>query len=461
LFAKILISNRGEIAVRIIRTCKEMGISTVAVYSDADKESSHVKYADEAVNIGPPLSRKSYLNIEKIIDAAKKTGVQAIHPGYGFLAENASFAQACEDNKIKFIGPTAKTHSLTGEKIAALELATQAGIPVTPGSKGVLPSVEEAARLADEVGYPVILKASGGGGGRGMKVAHNKEQLIEMFATARGEAAAAFRNPDIYLEKYIVNTRHIEFQILADEYGNCIHLGERECSIQKRYQKLIEESPSPFVDENLREKMGRAAVRVMRSVGYVNAGTVEFLVDSDKNFYFNEINSRLQVEHPVTEMVTGIDLVRQQLIIAAGGKLEIAQYPIQYEVRQNGSSIECRINAEDPENNFAPTPGVITKLIIPQEIGVRVDTYLYSGYEIPPFYDSLIAKVIVWGEDRFQAIKRMQRALSKFKVEGIKTTIPFHKKVMENEDFIKGNINTHFLEKYLKETGGNKKDETR
>lgn len=461
MFAKILISNRGEIAVRIIRTCKEMGISTVAVYSDADKESSHVKYADEAVNIGPPLSRKSYLNIEKIIDAAKKTGVQAIHPGYGFLAENASFAQACEDNKIKFIGPTAKTHSLTGEKIAALELATQAGIPVTPGSKGVLPSVEEAARLADEVGYPVILKASGGGGGRGMKVAHNKEQLIEMFATARGEAAAAFRNPDIYLEKYIVNTRHIEFQILADEYGNCIHLGERECSIQKRYQKLIEESPSPFVDENLREKMGRAAVRVMRSVGYVNAGTVEFLVDSDKNFYFNEINSRLQVEHPVTEMVTGIDLVRQQLIIAAGGKLEIAQYPIQYEVRQNGSSIECRINAEDPENNFAPTPGVITKLIIPQEIGVRVDTYLYSGYEIPPFYDSLIAKVIVWGEDRFQAIKRMQRALSKFKVEGIKTTIPFHKKVMENEDFIKGNINTHFLEKYLKETGGNKKDETR
>lgn len=445
MFTKILISNRGEIALRVMRTCREMGISTVAVYSDADKESLHVKYADEAVNIGPPLSRKSYLNIERIIEAAKKTGTRAIHPGYGFLAENASFAQACEDNNIKFIGPTAKTHSLTGEKIAALEIATQAGIPVTPGSKGVLPSMEELVKVADKVGYPVILKASGGGGGRGMKVAHNKEQLIEMFAIARGEAIAAFKNPDIYLEKYIVKPRHIEFQMLADEYGNCIHLGERECSIQKRYQKLIEETPSPFVDDNLREKMGRAAVRVMQSVGYVNAGTVEFLVDSDKNFYFNEINSRLQVEHPVTEMVTGIDLVRQQLIIAAGGKLEIAQD----EVKQNGSSIECRINAEDPENNFTPMPGVITKLAVPGGPGVRVDTHLYDGYEIPPFYDSLIAKVIVWGEDRYQAIKRMERALGEFQLEGIKTTIPFHKKVMQDEDFIKGNINTHFLEKYL------------
>lgn len=445
MFSKILIANRGEIAIRVIRTCKEMGISTVAVFSDADKESLHVKYADEAVNIGPPLSRKSYLNIGKIIEAAKKTGSQAIHPGYGFLAESAFFAQACEDNGIKFIGPTAKTHSLTGEKIAALEIAAKAGIPVTPGSNGVLPSVEEAVRLAEDVGYPIILKASGGGGGRGMKVAYNKEEVVKMFATSQGEAIAAFNNPDIYLEKYIEKPRHIEFQIMADEYGNCIHFGERECSIQKRYQKLIEETPSPFVDENLREKMGRAAVRVMQSVGYVNAGTVEFLVDSDKNFYFNEINSRLQVEHPVTEMVTGVDLVRQQIIIAAGGKLEIDQE----EVKQNGSSIECRINAEDPENNFKPTPGVINKLVFPGGIGVRVDTHVYEGYEVPPFYDSLIAKLIVWGEDRGQAIKRMERALSECLLEGIKSTIPFHLKVMRDEDFIKGNINTGFLEKYL------------
>jgi acetyl-CoA carboxylase biotin carboxylase subunit len=445
MFSKILIANRSEIAIRVMRTCREMGISTVAVYSDADKESLHVKYADEAVNIGPPLSRKSYLNMEKIIDAAKKTGAQAIHPGYGFLSENASFALACEENEIKFIGPTAKTHLMTGEKIAALKIAAQAGIPVTPGSKGVLASAEEAVRLADEVGYPVILKASGGGGGRGMKIARNKEEVAEMFATARGEAVAAFNNPDIYLEKYLMKPRHIEFQILADEYGNCIHLGERECSIQKRYQKLVEETPSPFMDEHLRKEMGMAAIRVMKSVGYVNAGTVEFLVDSDRNFYFNEINSRLQVEHPVTEMVTGIDLVRQQIIIAAGGKLEINQD----EVKQNGSSIECRINAEDPENNFMPRPGVISGMSLPGGIGVRVDTHLYDGYEIPPFYDSLIAKLIVWGEDRCQAIRRMERALGEFQLEGIKTTIPFHKKVMRDEEFVKGNFDTHFLEKYL------------
>ncbi|MFZ3207759.1 MAG: acetyl-CoA carboxylase biotin carboxylase subunit [Geobacteraceae bacterium] len=445
MFSKILIANRSEIAIRVMRTCREMGIGTVAVYSDADKESLHVKYADEAVNIGPPLSRKSYLNMEKIIDAAKAAGVQAIHPGYGFLSENASFALACEENRIKFIGPTAKTHLLTGEKIAALKIAAQAGIPVTPGSKGVLASAEEAVRLADEVGYPVILKASGGGGGRGMKIARNKEEVAEMFATARGEAVAAFNNPDIYLEKYLVKPRHIEFQILADEYGNCIHLGERECSIQKRYQKLVEETPSPFMDENLREEMGMAAIRVMKSVGYVNAGTVEFLVDSDRNFYFNEINSRLQVEHPVTEMVTGIDLVRQQILIAAGGKLEINQH----EVKQFGSSIECRINAEDPENNFMPRPGVISGMSLPGGMGVRVDTHLYNGYEIPPFYDSLIAKLIVWGEDRCQAIRRMERALGEFHLEGIKTTIPFHKKVMRDEEFVKGNFDTHFLEKYL------------
>jgi acetyl-CoA carboxylase biotin carboxylase subunit len=445
MFTKILIANRGEIALRVIRTCKEMGIKTVAVYSDADRESLHVKFADEAVNIGPPLSRKSYLNMEKIIAAAKQTGAQAVHPGYGFLSENADFAGMCAAGGLEFIGPAENTHRLTGEKITALKIAAEAGIPVSPGSEGALPSPEEAVRIAQKLGYPVILKASGGGGGRGMKVAGSKEELVRMLALARGEAVSAFKNPDIYLEKYIPEPRHIEFQVLADEYGNVIHLGERECSVQKRYQKLIEESPSPFLDQELREKMGKAAVRIMRSVGYTNAGTVEFLVDAGKNFYFNEINSRLQVEHPVTEMVTGIDLVRQQIVIAAGGRLEISQD----EVKQKGWSIECRINAEDPENNFAPAPGTVKNLVIPGGFGVRVDTHLYSGYEIPPFYDSLLAKLIVWGEDRAQAISRMGRALNSFYIDGVKTTIPFHQKVMEDERFVKGEINTHFLQSFI------------
>ena len=445
MFSKILIANRGEIALRVIRTCKEMGIKTVAVYSDADRESLHVKFADEAVNIGPPLSRKSYLNMEKIIAAAKQTGAEAVHPGYGFLSENADFAGMCAAEGLKFIGPAENTHRLTGEKITALKIAAEAGIPVSPGSEGALSSPEEAVRIAREVGYPVILKASGGGGGRGMKVAGGEEELARLLALARGEAAAAFKNPDIYLEKYIPEPRHIEFQVLADEHGNVIHLGERECSVQKRYQKLIEESPSPFLDQELREKMGGTALRIMRSVGYTNAGTVEFLVDADKNFYFNEINSRLQVEHPVTEMVTGIDLVRQQIIIAAGGRLEIRQD----EVKQKGWSMECRINAEDPENNFKPAPGTVKNLIIPGGFGVRVDTYLYNGYEIPPFYDSLLAKLIVWGEDRSGAISRMRRALSSFHIEGVKTTIPFHRRVMESERFVSGEINTHFLQSFI------------
>lgn len=447
MFRKVLVANRGEIALRVIRACKEMGIKAVAVYSDADRESLHVRYADEAVNIGPPLSRKSYLNIERIIEAAKEVKAEAIHPGYGFLAENASFAEACAKNGLKFIGPSAETHRLTGEKIASRRIAAEAGVPTSPGSDEAISSQEEAAKLAGEIGYPVIVKASGGGGGRGMKIAYSEEELVKIWGIAKGEAIAAFKNPDLYLEKYLVEPHHIEFQVLGDEFGNYVHLGERECSIQKRYQKLVEEAPSPFVDEGLRRRMGEAAIRIMRSVGYVNAGTVEFLVDADKNFYFNEVNSRLQVEHPVTEMITGTDLVRQQLVIAAGGKIEFAQD----EIKREGWSIECRINAEDPDCDFMPGAGKITQIIFPGGIGVRVDTHLYSGYEIPPFYDSLIGKLIVWGNNREIAIRRMKRALDEFYIEGIKTTIPFHQKVMEDEDFIRGNVNTHFLRKFEKE----------
>lgn len=441
MFSKILIANRGEIALRVMRTCKEMDVKSVAVYSDADKDSLHVKYADEAVNIGPPLARKSYLNIDNIIDAAKKTGAEAIHPGYGFLAENALFTETCENNGIKFIGPSAKTQRLTGEKVASIKTAVKAGIPVSAGSQGVVSSPEEAAKIAREVGYPVIIKASGGGGGRGMRIANDEEELVGFMKIARGEALSAFGNPDLYIEKYIMEPRHIEFQILGDEFGNCVHLGERECSIQRRYQKLIEESPSPFLDEELREKMSQAAIAAARSVGYVNAGTVEFLVDADRNFYFNEINSRLQVEHPVTEMVTGIDLIRQQLIIAAGGPIEFSQD----EIRRNGWSIECRINLEDPDNNFKPSPGIARQIIFPGGFGVRLDTHLYNNYEIPPFYDSLVGKLVVWAKDRDTAIRRMRRALGEFHIEGVKTNIPLHQKIMQDEDFIRGNINTHFL----------------
>jgi acetyl-CoA carboxylase biotin carboxylase subunit len=437
---KVLIANRAEIALRVIRACKEMGIRTVAVYSDADKDSLHVKYADEAVNIGKPVARKSYLNIEKIISVAKETGAEAIHPGYGFLAENASFVEACEANGIKFIGPSSKTQRLAGDKIESRKVAKKAGVPISPGSDGAV-SIEEAIEVVKDIGYPIIIKASGGGGGRGMRIASDEEELREFLRLSRGEASAAFGNPNLYIEKYLVGPRHIEFQILADDFGNYIHLGERECSIQKRYQKLIEESPSPIMDGELRKKMGDAAISVMRSVNYVNAGTVEFLMDKDRKFYFNEINSRLQVEHPVTEMVTGVDLLRQQLIIAAGGRLELRQD----DIHQNGWSIECRINAEDPDNEFMPNMGVVNQIILPGGPGVRVDTHLYSGFEISPFYDSLVGKLVVWDENRNMAIKRMQRALSEFYVEGPKTTIPFHQKVMQDEDFIKGNINTHFI----------------
>ena len=444
MFKKILIANRGEIAVRIVRACKEMDIKTVAVFSDADRESLHVKYADEAVNIGKPHSKKSYLRQDNIIQAAKETGAEAIHPGYGFLSENESFAKACEDNGLVFIGPSPESIAIAGNKSAARKTMIDLGVRVIPGGEGVISSKEEAFELASQVGYPVIVKASGGGGGRGMRIISNPSELSDGLRIASGEARVSFGNPDVYLEKYIEHPRHIEIQILGDKYGNYVYLGERECSIQKRHQKLIEESPSPFVDESLREKMGETSMSIARAIGYANAGTIEFLVDAQRNFYFMEVNSRIQVEHPVTEMVTGVDLVRQQILIAAGGRLELEQD----QVRLDGWAIECRINAEDPEENFMPSPGVIRNLILPGGPGVRVDTHIYENYEVPSFYDSLIGKLIVWGRDRDMAIKRMQRALSEFRVDGIKVTVPFHKRVFQDRNFIQGNIDTHFLERF-------------
>ncbi len=443
-FNKILIANRGEIAVRIIRACKEMGIETVAVYSEADADALHVKYADQAVHIGPALSRKSYLNIDRIIQAATNNDVAAIHPGYGFLSENADFAQACVDNKLIFIGPSAECIAASGNKSAARKNLMAAGIAIIPGSEDIISSPEEAFQIAADVGYPVILKASGGGGGRGMRIAYDQKELADAVAVASGEARAAFGNPDLYLEKYIEKPRHIEIQILGDHFDNFIHLGERECSIQMRYQKLLEESPSPFVDEELRSKLGETAIQVARLVGYTNAGTIEFLVDKNKNFYFMEVNARVQVEHPVTELVTGIDIVQQQVLLAQGEKLTLKQD----DIHLNGWSLECRINAADPDDNFMPSPGDITDLILPAGPGVRMDTHIFNPYHISPFYDSLIGKLVVWAADRRMAIKRMQRALAEFQIEGIKTTIPFHQQVLADEDFNRGNIDTHFLEKW-------------
>ena len=444
-FRKLLIANRGEIAVRIIRACKEMDIRTVAVFSDADKEALHVKYADEVVNIGPALSRKSYLNIDNIIQAAKKTKVEAVHPGYGFLSENESFARACADNNLVFIGPSAECIAVAGNKSAARQTLTALGVPVIPGTDNIISSQKDAFEVADRVGYPVIVKASGGGGGRGMRIAIDKEQLTKALPLASGEARAAFGNPDLYLEKYIKKSRHIEIQILGDNFGNYVSLGERECSIQMRYQKLIEESPSPFVDEPLRKKLGKTAIQVARSIGYANAGTMEFLVDQNKNFYFMEVNARIQVEHPVTELVTGFDIVQQQILIAANERLSFKQD----DIRLNGWSMECRINASDPEDNFMPSPGEIKALILPGGPGVRVDTHIYNHYVVSPFYDSLICKLVVWGSTRDLAIRRMRRALSEFQLEGIKVTVPFHKKVFQDNDFIKGEFDTHFLEKFI------------
>ncbi len=444
MFSSILIANRGEIALRIIRACKELGIKTVAVYSEADDKSLHVRFADQAICIGKPQASSSYLHIPSIISAAEITDVEAIHPGYGFLAENAHFAEICESCQIKFIGPTPENMRLMGDKMAAKETMKKAGIPVIPGSDDIIKTKEEALKEAKRIGYPVIIKASAGGGGKGMRVCHNDVRLVSAFLTAQSEAGAAFGNSAVYMEKYIESPRHVEFQIFADEKDNVVHLGERDCTVQRRHQKLIEESPSPCLSEKMREKMGEAAVAGAKSVDYRGAGTVEFLVDGE-NFYFMEMNTRIQVEHPVTEMVSGFDLIKEQIRVAAGKPLSFSQE----DINLCGHAIECRINAEDPDNGFRPCPGKISALNIPGGFGIRVDTHVYAGYEIPPFYDSMIAKLIAYGKTRKDAINTMHRALDEFLVEPIKTTVDFHKKVLSDSDFQKGNYSTHFVEKFF------------
>ncbi len=448
MFSKILIANRGEIALRIIRTCKELGIRTVAIYSEADVNSLHVKFADEAICVGPAQSAKSYLNIPSIISAAEITDVEAIHPGYGFLAENPHFAEVCESCQIKFIGPSPESMKLLGDKMSAKVAMKKSGIPIIPGSKGVVKTKEDALRIAKDMKYPIIIKASAGGGGKGMRIAHNDIRLASAFYMAQSEAEAAFGIPDVYIEKCIENPRHIEFQILADEHEHIVHLGERDCTIQRRHQKLIEESPSPSLDAKLRKKIGELAVKGAKSVGYVNAGTMEFLLDKNNNFYFMEMNTRIQVEHPVTEMITGIDLIKEQIRIASGEKLGYDQS----EIRLEGHAIECRINAEDPDNNFMPSPGKIDRFHSPGGRGVRVDSHIYSEYIIPPHYDSMIAKLITYGKTRNEAIYIMQRALDEFLIRPLKTTIPFHRRVMSDDAFLRGNIDTSYVEKLLGET---------
>jgi acetyl-CoA carboxylase biotin carboxylase subunit len=442
-FKKILIANRGEIALRIIRACKEMGIKTVAVHSTADANSLHVRFADQSVCIGPPKSSDSYLNVPSIISAAEITDTEAIHPGYGFLAENASFAEVCNSTGIRFIGPSPESIKLMGDKAKARETAQKAGVPVLPGSKGVVTEESSAIEIARELGFPVIVKAAAGGGGKGMRVVMEETDFANAFVMAQAEALAAFSNADVYIEKYILQPRHIEIQIMADEKGNIVYLGERECSIQRRHQKLIEEAPSVIVDEGLRRQMGEMAVAIAKTVRYRNAGTIEFLMDENRNYYFMEMNTRIQVEHPVTEMVTGIDLVKEQIRVASGLPLTVTQD----QIRVQGHSIECRINAEDPEK-FTPCPGTITAFNPPGGLGVRVETAAYTQYVIPPYYDSMIAKLIVHAATRDEAIMRMRRALDEFIIEGVKTTIPMHKNILEDPDFRKGAISTKFMERY-------------
>jgi len=442
MFKKILIANRGEIALRVIRTCREMGIKTVAVYSTADKDSLHVKFADEAVCIGKPSSLESYLNIPHIIAAAEITNADGIHPGYGFLAENSKFAKICGDHGIKFIGPTPEMINSMGDKVTAKETMIKAGVPVVPGVEGLLESVAHAKKSAKEIGYPVILKATAGGGGKGMRVVFQESEIEKAFETAKTEAAASFKNDGIYMEKFVEEPRHIEIQVAGDQYGNVCHLSERDCSIQRRHQKLVEESPSPFMTDELREKMGNAAIKAAKAINYESVGTIEFLVDKHRNFYFMEMNTRIQVEHCVTEEVINFDLIKEQIKIAAGEKISgTSYYPKMH-------AIECRINAEDPYNDFRPSPGKITVLHTPGGHGVRVDSHVYAGYVIPPYYDSMIAKLIAVAQTREEAINTMHRALSEYVIEGIKTTIPFHLQLMQNEDFRKGNFTTKFMESF-------------
>jgi acetyl-CoA carboxylase biotin carboxylase subunit len=448
MFDKILIANRSEIAVRIIRACHELDINTVAVYSEADKDALHVKLADEAYCIGPASSSESYLDVPSLISVAEISDADAIHPGYGFLSENAHFAEVCEECGFKFIGPKAESIEKTGDKAIARETMIEAGVPVVPGSDGSLTDQDEALKVAEDIGYPVIVKASFGGGGRGMRIAENPEDLEQAIQTASSEAEAAFGSAEVYLEKYVEDPRHIEFQILADEHGNVVHLGERDCSIQRRHQKLIEEAPSPAIDPELREEMGQAAIKAAEAVDYYNAGTVEMLLDKYDNFYFIELNTRIQVEHPVTEMITGIDIVKEQIRIAEGEELGYEQEDIEF----NGAAIECRINAEDPAKDFRPSPGKIDEYIIPGGLGVRIDSSAYDGYLIPPHYDSMVAKLITWARDREEARKRMLRCLSEFKIGGIKTTIPFHQQVLTNEEFIAGEFNTGFIPKHFSDS---------
>jgi acetyl-CoA carboxylase biotin carboxylase subunit len=440
---KLLIANRGEIAVRIIRACREMGIETVAVYSEADREALHVQLADEAYCIGPTSSKDSYLNFTNIISVATHTGCDAIHPGYGFLAENANFAELCRECNITFVGPSPEAITKMGTKDIARETMRKAGVPIVPGSTGIINSTDEAIELSEKMGYPVIIKATAGGGGKGIRVARNEEELVKGINITQQEAATAFGNPGVYIEKYIEDFRHVEIQVLGDTYGNVIHLGERDCTIQRRRQKLLEESPSPALDGEIREEMGNAAVTAAKAVDYSGAGTIEFIYDyRNRKYYFMEMNTRIQVEHPVTEMVTGTDLIKEQIKVASGEKLSMTQEDVTF----NGWAIECRINAENPAKNFMPSPGKIKMYLPPGGLGVRIDSAAYPGYAIPPYYDSMIAKVIAYGTTREEAISRMKRALSEFVVEGIHTTIPFHLKLLDHKQFVEGYFNTNFLE---------------
>lgn len=444
MFRKVLVANRGEIALRVVRACKELGIETVTVHSTADANSLHVRFSDQSICIGPPIARDSYLNIPNLLSAIEISGADAVHPGYGFLAENAGFAETLERIGVTFIGPSAWQIRQMGDKNTAKATVRKAGIPLVPGSPGLLATVDEALEVAEDVGYPVLLKASAGGGGKGMKIAQTREDLPGAFQLARAEAMACFGNGDLYMEKLVVRPRHIEVQVLGDKHGNVVHLGERECSLQRRHQKVLEEAPSPLVDAEMRERMGAAAVQAAKAIGYDTAGTVEFLADANKNFYFIEMNTRIQVEHPITEMITGVDLVKQMILSAAGEPLPFSQE----DVKLTGHAIECRINAEDPET-FAPSPGTITGYHEPGGLGVRVDSWVHDRAKVLPYYDSLLAKLIVWGEDREAAMQRMRWALDEYVVEGIRTTVPFHRRVLRDDVFIAGDLDTGFIDRML------------